>query len=561
MRLFDPEKDHRRTRCSLRKGHFDGGVLLMSLKWFFLFLVFLMLIPISPPSVYPEEITEETLSPAVVLPMREALAAGIEHNLNLIVTQLFIPIRTEDEVVSQAEFDPVVDASLFGRAEKILTASAFQEVPFSRSSQIGGDAGIRKRFEFGLLSRLSLQSFRTTDNSRILALDPQYRNLLILDLTQPILRDFGTEFGTTGLRVARNQVDQAVYGYVNRAQQLGQEIEILYIDLAVALEVFRYRIESRELARSLLAGNREKYRLGVVSISEVQEAETAVAAREEEVLSALQRVEIISNSLKDLLEIGPVHPLFAENIKTEEMPGIDQIFPDLEQAIAIAFEKRPDLYQQQLAVVNSDILLSFYRNQRLPRLDLEATMGLNGLSGAGTPVIPITGGEPGRSPLEGNYFDSLSRMAEGDGYQWYAGLRFSYPLGNRAAKSRYERSRLEKRQAIYVLKRLEGSVETEVKNALVTVQRSLERVKVAERTMNLASKTLQQENYRLQEGLSDTFRILRFQDDLISAQISKVAALSDFNRGLANLYRAMGTNLERLDIMTEFNPQGPPPAG
>lgn len=111
------------------------------------------------------------------------------------------------------------------------------------------------------------------------------------------------------------------------------------------------------------------------------------------------------------------------------------------------------------------------------------------------------------------------------------------------------RAGLEKRQAVYGLKRLEETAEKECKNSLVAVKRSLERVGVAERFEELAQTTLTQEMERLKEGLSDTFRILDFQDEVIGAHIRKTWALVDFNQGLANLYRAIGTNLERFDIV------------
>jgi len=81
------------------------------------------------------------------------------------------------------------------------------------------------------------------------------------------------------------------------------------------------------------------------------------------------------------------------------------------------------------------------------------------------------------------------------------------------------------------------------------VERSLERVGVAERFEGLAQTTLTQEMERLKEGLSDTFRILDFQDDVIGAHIRKTSALVDFNQGLTNLYRAMGINLKRYSIV------------
>lgn len=58
----------------------------------------------------------------------------------------------------------------------------------------------------------------------------------------------------------------------------------------------------------------------------------------------------------------------------------------------------------------------------------------------------------------------------------------------------------------------------------------MERVKVTERFKNLAKITLEQEMERLKKGLSYTFRVLNFQDDLIEAHIRKAKALVDFNK-------------------------------
>jgi|Deesub1362A_J573_1020465.scaffolds.fasta_scaffold00768_15 outer membrane protein TolC len=499
-----------------------------------------------------QELTEEFLAELKVLPLRSALARGIQKNLELQIQELNIPISRQEVTATEAEFDPAVDASFFSLEQKSPTGSSFStEETFNLSRETGGDIGIRKKFTFGLQSRLSFEVSRSMNNSATDALRPQYHNFLILNLTQPLLRDFGTKVNTANLRISKNQVNQTVYNYMERAQRIASEIELAYYELAEALEVLRYRIESRELARELLRGNREKFERGLVPITEVQQAETAVAARDEQVVFARQQVEMVSNRLKDFLEIRPGDPLYGELFATEKIPGVDQSFPDLEKALAVALEKRPDLERQRIDIANRDIRLEFCRNQRLPRIDLEATLGVNGLSG-GDRLITF-GGTTASSPLVGDYLDSLSRMAEHDGYEWFVGLRFSYPLGNRAAKARFRRADWEKRQAIYRLKRLEGKVETEVKNALVAVVRSAERVRVAERFERLAEKTLEQEMERLKEGLSDTFHILDLQDDLIEACIRKTTALVDFHQGLASLYRAMGTNLERFRIIAEIN--------
>jgi outer membrane protein TolC len=495
-------------------------------------------------------LTQE-LKKGAVLPLRSALARGIQKNLDLRVTELDIPITDQNVVINDAEFDPVLKASISSLEERTPTpsTSAIEDRDIIRAT--GVDMGLRKKFRFGLESELSFETSRSQSNSSLDALRPQYRDALILDFTQPLLRDFGTTINTANLKISQNEVRQAAYGYMGRAQGIGEEIEIAYYDLARALEILRYRIESRELARELLEGNKKKFDAGVVPVTEVQEAETAVASRDEQVVFARQQVEIISNRLKDLLEIRPGDPLYEVIFVTEPAGEIDQDFPDLGKALGIALEKRPDLQQQRLELANREIRIEYYANQKLPRIDLESTLGVNGLSG-GLRSASFAGA-PASTSYVGNYYDALSEMSSGDGYEWYLGLRFSYPFGNRAAQARHRRATQEKRQSIYFLKRLEGTAETQVKNALVSVQRSIERVRVTERFEKLAQTTLAQEMERLKKGLSDTFRILDFQDNLIESHIRKVTALGDFNKGLANLYRATGTNLERFNILVQIN--------
>ncbi len=497
-----------------------------------------------------------------MLSLRAAIARGIEQNFNLQVDELDVPIRREEVTVADSAFDPALEVSLYTGERQILTDSVFYEDEYQYVRESGADAGIRKRFKFGLQSKLSFRTARTENNFLPDALDPDYQNFLILNLTQPLLRDFGFRVNTTQIRISENQVQAAVFNYLNQAQQLAARIENAYFTLANALAVLQFRIESRELARELMEGNRTRLRQGVIAVTEVQQAETAVAARDEEVIAARQQVETVTNRLKDLLEIDPGDPLYDAPLATEPIPGVTIPYPEREKAVSVALHRRPDLKRLHIAVENQDIRLAFFRNRKLPRLDLGATLGINGLAGEERPVTLF--GIDKTSPLTGDYEDAYSSMVEDDGYEWSVDLTFSYPMGNRAAEARYAQSRMEKRQAIYRVKRLEGGIITAVRNSLVTVQRSLERVRVAEHFENLARTTLDQEMTRLKRGLSDTFRILDFQDELVRAHIRQVKAVIDFHQGMANLYRAMGANLDRYDILAEVDSEAlerPVPAG
>lgn len=483
-------------------------------------------------------------APGAVLTLQEVLFRGLERNFDLLAQRLNIPIGDEDVTAEVARFDLLGDAALSSAGERTPSAATSFSDPYGRRRQYDATIGLGKEFQSGLDARLSLESSRLSNNSTSLGLDPEYRTYLILDFTQPLLRDFGRAVNTTDLRLADQRLLQARFGYLDQAQRLVEALELTYFELARAHEILRLQVESRELARELLDGNRQKFEAGIVPITEVQEAETAGAARDEQVVFARQQVEIAANRLKKLLEIGHDDPLAADLIRTETLPGTEQIWPPLETALRTALLARPDLERQRQEIVSRDIRLSYFQNQKLPRLDLEASLGVNGLSG--DLESPASAGAQAN---RGDYWHSLDQAASGDGYVWFAGLRFDYPLGNRAAAARYRRAGHEKRQALYRLQGLESTVETEVRNALTVVERGFERVQVAERFQQLADITLSQEMERLSEGLTDTFRVLDFQDSVIEARVRKANALVDFNQGLSSLYRAMGANLQRRNII------------
>lgn len=472
-----------------------------------------------------------------VMSLKEAVRLGLEKNFDLQAQRTELPKADSDVEAQKARFDFTLDAAAQASGERIAGGDALTGT--GARTQVAR-VGLARQFKTGLSSQLSLQSSRAVGNTLSMLRDPEYRTGLELDLRQPLLRNRGADVNTTDLLQAQLTRKQADLLFSAQAQRLAQAVELAYLDLAQAIHVYQFRIESRDLANRLLEANRQKLEIGVIPVSEMQEAETAVAARDELVLLARQQVESAGNRIKGLLGIMQDYPLEKHFYRTENLPLPGQEFPSLEQALELALRTRPDLEAARLEVASRQLRIAYQQNSRLPQLDLVATLGVNGLSGEGKNGFS--------SDDRRDYPDSLQRMSEADGYQWMTGLEFSLPLGNRAAEAGYRRSVQERRQAVYNLKSAENTVETEIIDALVQVRRSLERFQVGGRFEKLAETTLEQEMERLHVGLSDTFRILDFQDKVIAARISKVTALADYNRGVANLYLAMGRNLERFDM-------------
>jgi outer membrane protein TolC len=176
----------------------------------------------------------------------------------------------------------------------------------------------------------------------------------------------------------------------------------------------------------------------------------------------------------------------------------------------------------------SGLNVKFAKNQILPSLTIQGTVGLAGL-----------GKDPG---------DMLQRNLSGDYYTWGAGLVLSYPIGNRAAWTQYKGRQLEAKNAETLLEGVQQQVVVGVREAVRRVETDFKRIETARASRVLAARQLEAGLERLNAGLTITRFVLDFQRDLAVAQSNELRAIVDYNQALSNFYRNMATTLDRYSI-------------
>ena len=219
---------------------------------------------------------------------------------------------------------------------------------------------------------------------------------------------------------------------------------------------------------------------------------------------------------------------------------------NLYQAIKDTLLNRPDYLGKKKELENKNILVKFRENQLYPTVDLFGTMGLNGLSGD---AITVNSGTfQGRSKYGGDYGTALSDSLTGKFYNWEVGIKLSYPLGNRSAKAQLSASRLEKAQLILSIKDLEKSIIVEVREAVRQLKTDLKRINATRIARKLAEEKLKAEEKKFEVGLSTSFSVLEFQEDLAEEQSNEIKALIDFKKSKIRLRQVMATTLKENDI-------------
>ena len=354
-----------------------------------------------------------------------------------------------------------------------------------------------------------------------------------LTLTQPLLRDFLVDNTRFSIAVARNRIQFSDLGLRQQIITVITAVEQAYYDLIFAQEDVRVKQEGLRLAERLAADDRKRVQIGMIPRLDEKQSESQVAARQSELISALGAQGTAQNSLKKLItsDYRTLHQVYLEPtlVLTAGKPELN-VQDSWEKGLA----ERPDLKQARLDIERQGITLKYYKNQRLPALDIGGSYG-HGASGA----------------LTREYSDAFNDLGRGSHPNWSLGATFGIPLGNKAARERYRQGRMTAEQLVLTLKKKEESVLVEIDEAAKGVRTSYERVQSTLQARTYAEEALNAEQKKLDSGKSTSFVVLQLQRDLTSARSEEIRALSDYNKAQAELNRAEGTTLDKKKITLE----------
>ena len=471
--------------------------------------------------------------------LADAALQALKHNLDISISRQTKEIRQADITVEQAKFDPTLSVNgQFNRAVSPLNRPVFGATggsltgitPFDQRTQsVTLDA--TANLPTGGNVDLNYSPARTSVNQNLAGgflFNPSYTGGLALTLTQPLLRNAGFDVTKTFIRVAQNNAFVEEHVFRDRVLTVLASVEQTYWEVVFANENLKVAEAALKAAQELLATNRAKAKAGIMSIVDVLQAEAAVASRVEQILVADKAIRDQEDQLRRLL--NPAEEDLRQDLRLTplDQPVVTLEPISLQEAIDKAIEQRPEIAQAMKNMETSDLNTKFAKNQILPTLSFQGTMGMAGLGK--------------------DYGDSVNRNFNGDYYNYGAGLVLSYPLGNRSAWSTYNKRQLEAKNAEASLMNVRQQIIVGVREAVRRVQTDFKRIETTRSARIMAEKQLQAEQERLKVGLSTTRFVLDFQRDLATAQGNELRATVDYNKSLSNLSRHKATTLDRYNL-------------
>ena len=346
--------------------------------------------------------------------------------------------------------------------------------------------------------------------------------------------------------IAKNEVNISDHDFKAKVIDVVSKVENAYWDLVFSIEDLEVKKKTLERARDLERNVKAQVSVGKMAEIEILQAKSDVASREESLLVSQDLILDNEDNLKNILNINFSSSEGRKNIYPSDRPDMIIEKIDLHVAIKEALLNRPDYHGKKKELENQNILVKYQENQTYPSVDLMGSLGLNGLSGD---AINVTSGTfTGKSAYGGGYGQSLSDSLSTQFYNWEFGVKFSYPLGNRSAKSQLAASRLEAAQLILSIKELEKEIILEVREAIRQLKTDVKRVLASGIAKKLAEKKLEAEEKKFEVGLSTSFNVLEFQEDLAEQQSNEIKAIIDYNQSKTRFHQVMASTLKNHDI-------------
>ncbi len=471
-------------------------------------------------------------SPATLeLTMVDCVAMALKSNSEINIVRISPHIEDANVLVQKSRFEPhfTFDGSVTEAIEQSPSTLLGTNVSKTKTGLF--NFGYIQKFTTGADVSLDFFNTRTNSNSRIQFPNPAYESEAEVTITQPLLKGAGILVNKADYLIAKNNKLKSVQSFSEEVIRVLTNVKKAYYDFQYSREQYIVAQKSLKRVEDLHRINKEKYAKGLASDIDLAESEAEVARIQEALYEAESIMKLTEDNLKLITNLVDEPQLWNANIVLLEGLGYEKREVSLTRAIRTAFIHRPDYEAAKIDLRNRDIALAFNENGMLPTVNLQASYGLNGLSST--------------------YGKDLAHIGGGKYDNWTVGVNVDVPLIGDENRGKYEKSKLEKEQALVAFQRLEQKIILDVRNVARDIDINYRKLEVSRISKESEEKNYAAQELRFKAGLVSTLDIVIYQERLARAEVNYVKSIIDYNISLIELARAQGTMLIEENITLE----------
>ena len=430
------------------------------------------------------------------LTLDDAIRLALRNNRNLLDARLGRDLDEHSLALAEDRYRPRAGLGASSRAAR----DEDSETDLSAETSIRIPTG----------GRITLRWSKPVDGG------PDASDTYTLGFSQPLLRGRGA-VDTAPLRRARLDEEDRVLAFRDTIAGVVDSTIRAWRGLTRAARALEIEEAALRRTQRQLEVNRALIRAGDMAAREILQSEADIANRELALVQARNGLTAANFALIDILDMESsvrVRPLEAE------AEAVERAVPGVEEAFATALRNRPGYRRALLEAQAAKIGLEVAENERLWDLSFEV--------------------------------DATRRSGGGaDPTDYGARLNLAVPLFDRGPRVSAMRARGDVLRAERALEEHRQQIGITVRQAVLDVEAGRQRSELARRARELTEQKLEIERMKLREGLSSSFRLTRFEEDLVRAQNAEVDAQIGYENALTALDRTLGTTLERWNIRVE----------
>src|SRR5712692_1862775 len=484
------------------------------------------------------------------LTLQDAVELALENSMDIAVSRYNPWFADTDILQTQAGGQP------FGITGAEIRQS-FANVPFLNydptiTSQISYDdriTPVNNPFISGTgtqatAATLAWNNTRSSSGSTFNFFNPDVTSALVVTLQQQLLNGFGRFINRRNIMIAKNNRKLADYVFEAQAITTVTGTITAYWGLVFARANVEVQQQAVATSQRLYGDNKKQLEIGTMAPLDVTRAEAQLATDQQNLIIAqtakLQDEQILKNAIsKDPLAANFIN---VELIPTDKAtPPEATEAPSFEESIKEAFQKRPELLEQQINITNAGIDARATGIALRPTATLFAQYTSQGLAGVSS--IPSTTGGPPTITQQG-FTTAQSQVFQNKFPDYLVGVNVQIPIRNRSAQATNQRSILQLRQIEAQMQQLKNAAVVDVRNTYIALQQGRVQVATASEERKLQQQTFDAEQKKYQLGASTVYQVILTQRDLVSAQGAELRALANLLEAKAAYERAVGRTLE-----------------
>ncbi len=449
----------------------------------------------------------------------ECVIFAVANSFEVKLAKLDLYIAETGLMYSESVFDTFLSGGYRyseDRRKKVSTAlSAYDYENFYY-------AGIEKTLPSGTDVSINFEDKRSRLQTDYAGIGFYHVPELSINVEQPVGKNmFGfvdrSEITLTSLAIKNSGLDTQ-----DRIEELIAKVERAYWTAVFrkrSMEIYEGILKK---AKKLHEVNRRNFDIGMIEKVDFVASEANVAKREAEVIIARNSYRRARENLKLLMNLEE-----EQSIVPYGTLELNKIREDLADCLEASFKRRRDY---EIAKRNAEIKglsLKVKSNLRWPEIDFVASAALNG--------------------IDANFGDGMETITRGSNPYYYVGIEFEVPIENRAAKSEYLATKLEKEKSLVEIKNVERNIITEVGNAFRDVTSFEASLVYIMKAVVYQSEKLAEEEKRFNYGRSTTKNIIDYQQDLLHTELEEAKYLFDHSVSKVNLERDMNVILAKYE--------------